>query len=237
MQVLKENLIIAIDGHSSCGKSTVAKDIAKLLSIAYVDTGAMYRAVTLFAIEQNFITETGIEKNSLIKSLPNIHITFQFNSRNKTNETFMNDVCVEDKIRGLEVSSRVSEVSTIPEVRRQLVAWQQQMGQNTSIVMDGRDIGTVVFPNADLKIYMTASPKIRAQRRYDELIAKGEKVDYKEILQNVEHRDHIDSTREASPLTQAKDAIILDNSQMNREDQLEWILERLEKLGYISKNN
>ena len=235
MQVLKKNLIIAIDGHSSCGKSTVAKDIAKLLSIAYVDTGAMYRAVTLYAIENKFISGAEINKTALIEALPNIQITFEFNSHTKTNETFLNNVSVEDRIRGLEVSNQVSAISTIGEIRKQLVAWQQQMGDNTSIVMDGRDIGTVVFPNADLKIFMTASAEIRAQRRYDELVAKGEPVDFGKIIDNVRQRDYLDSTREESPLRQANDAIILDNSHMNREDQLQWILNHLKDRGLISK--
>ncbi len=235
MQVLKKNLIIAIDGHSSCGKSTVAKDIAKLLSIAYVDTGAMYRAVTLYAIENRFISGAEINKTALIEALPNIQITFEFNNHTKTNETFLNNVSVEDRIRGLEVSNQVSAISTIGEIRKQLVAWQQQMGDNTSIVMDGRDIGTVVFPNADLKIFMTASAEIRAQRRYDELVAKGEPVDFGKIIDNVRQRDYLDSTREESPLRQANDAIILDNSHMNREDQLQWILNHLKDRGLISK--
>ncbi len=235
MQVLKKNLIIAIDGHSSCGKSTVAKDIAKLLSIAYVDTGAMYRAVTLYAIENKFISGAEINKTALIEALPNIQITFEFNNHTKTNETFLNNVSVEDRIRGLEVSNQVSAISTIGEIRKQLVAWQQQMGDNTSIVMDGRDIGTVVFPNADLKIFMTASAEIRAQRRYDELVAKGEPVDFGKIIDNVRQRDYLDSTREESPLRQANDAIILDNSHMNKEDQLQWILNHLKDRGLISK--
>lgn len=235
MQVLKKNLIIAIDGHSSCGKSTVAKDIAKLLSIAYVDTGAMYRAVTLYAMEKGLISGETIDKKALIEALPDIQITFEFNSQTKTNETFLNSICVEDRIRGLEVSSKVSAISSIGEIRKQLVAWQQQMGANTSIVMDGRDIGTVVFPNADLKIYMTASAEIRAQRRYDELVAKSEVVDFKEILENVRQRDFLDSTREESPLMQAEDALILDNSYMTREDQLQWIINHLNERGLISQ--
>ncbi len=235
MQVLKKNLIIAIDGHSSCGKSTVAKDLAKLLSIAYVDTGAMYRAVTLYAMEKGLISGETIDNKALIKALPDIQITFEFNSQTKTNETYLNNLCVEDKIRGLEVSSKVSAISSIGEIRKQLVAWQQQMGANTSIVMDGRDIGTVVFPNADLKIYMTAAAEIRAQRRYDELVAKSEAVDFKEILENVRQRDFLDSTREESPLMQAEDALILDNSHMTREDQLQWIINHLKERGLISQ--
>jgi len=235
MQVLKKNLIIAIDGHSSCGKRTVAKDIAKLLSIAYVDTGAMYRAVTLYAMEKGLILGETIDKKALIEALPDIQITFEFNSQTKTNETFLNSICVEDRIRGLEVSSKVSAISSIGEIRKQLVAWQQQMGANTSIVMDGRDIGTVVFPNADLKIYMTASAEIRAQRRYDELVAKSEVVDFKEILENVRQRDFLDSTRDESPLMQAEDALILDNSYMTREDQLQWIINHLNERELISQ--
>ncbi len=235
MKVLKKNLVIAIDGHSSCGKSTVAKDVAKLLSIAYVDTGAMYRAVTLYAIDNGFISDKGINKEDLIKAIPDIQITFEFNPLTKANETFLNNINVENQIRGLKVSSCVSSVSTIAEIRKQLVAWQQKMGANTSIVMDGRDIGTVVFPNADLKIYMTASAEIRAQRRCDELISKGEPIDFNKILENVRQRDYMDSTREESPLMQAHDAIVLDNSKLTKEEQLQWILNQLTERGLISK--
>ncbi len=235
MKVLKKNLIIAIDGHSSCGKSTVAKDIAQLLSIAYVDTGAMYRAVTLYALNNSLISDSTINKEALIAALPNIQITFEFNSQTKANETFLNNVSVESKIRGIEVSSMVSAVSTIGEIRKQLVAWQQQIGANTSIVMDGRDIGTVVYPQADLKIYMTASAEIRAQRRYEELLAKGEVTDFNMILDNVRQRDFLDSTREESPLKKADDALVLDNSYLSREDQLQWILNKLEQKRLISK--
>lgn len=227
MQLLKKNLIIAVDGHSSCGKSTVAKDIAKLLSIAYVDTGAMYRAVTLFALENKMISNDGMDKNAIIDALQNICITFEFNRDTKRNETFLNGKCVEEQIRGLEVSSYVSAVSSIAEVRKQLVTWQQQMSANASVVMDGRDIGTVVFPNADLKIYMTATDEIRAQRRFDELAAKGENVEFDEVLKNIRKRDFLDSTREESPLRKADDALVLDNSAMNQQQQLQWILDRL----------
>ncbi len=235
MQVLKNNLVIAIDGHSSCGKSTVAKDIAKLLSIAYVDTGAMYRAVTYFALTNNMIGADGVNRAALIKALPNIEISFEFNKTTKRNETCLGGISIEDYIRGMEVSSHVSEISSIAEVRHQLVEWQQNMGRNTSIVMDGRDIGTVVFPQADLKIYMTASDEIRAQRRYDELTAKGEKVDFNQILENVKMRDHLDSTREESPLRKADDALVLDNSHMTREIQMQWILDKLQERKLITR--
>lgn len=235
MQLLKKNLNIAIDGHSSCGKSTVAKEIATLLSIAYVDTGAMYRSVTLYAIRNGLISENNIDVPTLIEHLPNIRISFKFNSKEKKSETYLNGECVEDEIRGLEVSKSVSIVSAIAEVRRQLVDWQQKMSADNSVVMDGRDIGTVVFPDADLKIFMTAKPEIRAQRRFDELTAKGETVDFNEILHNVQNRDLLDSTREESPLRKADDALVLDNSDITKQQQLKWILDRLEERGLINQ--
>ncbi|MBN2744591.1 MAG: (d)CMP kinase [Marinilabiliaceae bacterium] len=226
-------LIIAVDGHSSCGKSTVAKDIARELNIVYVDTGAMYRAITLFAIRNGMIDSNGINEPQLEKALPNIHITFNFSPATKQNITFLNGVNIEDDIRGLEVSQNVSAVSAIGFVRRHLVTLQRQMAQNTGLVMDGRDIGTVVFPMAQLKIFMTASPEIRAKRRYDELTAKGEKVDFNDILQNVVQRDHLDSTRAESPLKQAVDALALDNSYLSRQEQLDWIMTQLKNKNLI----
>ncbi len=221
--------IIAIDGHSSCGKSTVAKDLAKELGYVYIDTGAMYRAVTLFAMTNNFIANGKIDETALEAHLDQIKITFKYQPELKKNETFLNGESVENEIRGLEVSNNVSAISAIGFVRRRLVELQQAMGNEGGIVMDGRDIGTVVFPDADLKLFMTASPEIRAQRRYDELTAKGEQVDFDAILQNVKQRDHLDSTRGESPLIQAEDAVVLDNSQLDKEQQLDWIINVLKE--------
>ena len=218
---------IAIDGFSSCGKSTVAKDLAKRLNFIYIDSGAMYRAVTLYALRKGMVSEKGIDLPELEKELPSIHISFKFNADTKQNTTFLNGENVEEPIRGLEVSQNVSAVSAIGFVRRRLVELQQEMGKQGSIVMDGRDIGTVVFPHADLKVYMTASPQIRAQRRYDELTAKGQHVSFDDILDNVVQRDHMDTTRAESPLRRADDAVDLDNSHMTKEEQLDWIVAQL----------
>ncbi|MBN2166502.1 MAG: (d)CMP kinase [Marinilabiliaceae bacterium] len=234
MQERSSSLIIAIDGHSSCGKSTVAKDLAKKLNYIYIDTGAMYRSVTLYALKNNLIDASGnINEQKLRSTMQNINITFDFDVNNKQNITFLNGENVEGKIRGLEVSQNVSNISTLSFVRTHLVDLQQKMGKKGGIVMDGRDIGTVVFPNADLKIFMTASPEIRAKRRFDELIAKGETVNYNEILNNVKNRDHIDSTRDISPLQQANDALVLDNSNLTKEEQLNWIINQLIKKQLI----
>jgi cytidylate kinase len=221
--------IIAIDGHSSCGKSTVAKDLAKELAYVYIDTGAMYRTVTLVAMRNNLISDGKIDESTLQERLPEVNITFKYQPDEKKNETFLNGESVEEQIRGLEVSNNVSAISAIAFVRKRLVELQQEMGNKGGIVMDGRDIGTVVFPDADLKLFMTASPEIRAQRRYDELTAKGDKVDFEAILENVKQRDHLDSTREESPLKQADDAVVLDNSHLNKEQQLEWIIDVLKE--------
>lgn len=226
-------LIIAVDGHSSCGKSTVAKDIARDLNIVYVDTGAMYRAVTLYALRNGIINNDNIDAQKLEKELPNIQITFDFVAATKQNITFLNGENIEEAIRGLEVSKRVSAISAIAFVRRHLVTLQRQMAQNIGLVMDGRDIGSVVFPKAQLKIFMTAQPEIRAQRRFDELTAKGDTVAFDEILENVKQRDHLDSTRAESPLVKADDALVLDNSFMSREEQLEWIMNKLKERNLI----
>lgn len=225
---MSDRLIIAIDGYSSCGKSTIAKDLAKELGYVYVDTGAMYRATTLFALRKGYLSNGALNVEALINSLDDIHITFHFNANEKKNETFLNNESVEEEIRQLPVSNNVSEVSSIREVREKMVALQREI--ETGVVMDGRDIGTVVFPNADLKIFMTADPKIRAQRRYDELIAKGEKVVFKEIYENVVTRDHMDETRKESPLQKATDSIILDNSFMTKEEQLKWIIDKVTEI-------
>lgn len=230
---IKKKIVVAIDGHSSCGKSTVAKDLAKELSIAYIDTGAMYRAVTLYAMQKGFITDEAIDEMKLIKSLSNIDITFNFNPETKCNETFLNGKSVEKEIRSLEVSNKVSRISAISTVRKQLVIWQREMGASQSVVMDGRDIGTVVFPNADIKIFMTASDNVRAQRRYDELTLKGESVSFDEVLKNIKDRDYIDSTRAESPLRKADDALLLDNSSMSKSEQFEWIIEKMRSKNLI----
>lgn len=216
--------IIAIDGHSSCGKSTVAKDLAKQLGYIYIDSGAMYRVVTLFAMRSGIIVDDKIDEQQLKEELENISISFKYQPDEKKNETFLNGESVENEIRGLDVSNNVSAISAIAFVRKRMVELQQEMGNKGGIVMDGRDIGTVVFPNADLKLFMTASPEIRAQRRYDELNAKGDSVDFDAILENVKKRDYLDSTRAESPLVQASDALILDNSELNKEEQLDWIV-------------
>ena len=220
---MQKKIIIAIDGHSSCGKSTMAKSLAKHFSYRYIDTGAMYRAVTLFALQNNFIDNKKVNLEGLRTAFlqEKVNIDFKYNEQLKKSETYLNNVNVEDKIRGLEVSENVSPVATIDFVRKKMVDLQRIMGKEKAIVMDGRDIGTNVFPNADLKIFLTADAKIRAERRYKELTGKGQKVSYDEILANVQERDHIDSTRETNPLRQAEDAVLLDNSHISIEDQLQ----------------
>lgn len=213
-------IIIAIDGFSSCGKSTMAKDLARKLHYRYIDSGAMYRAVTYYFMSRQLdYTNHAI----VIQELGNIHIDFHLNNDTKESDTYLNGVNVEEKIRGMEVSMHVSNVSTIKEVRVAMVNLQQKMSKAKGIVMDGRDIGTAVFPNAELKIFMTANPEIRAQRRYKELQAKGEDVTMEEVKQNLAERDHIDSTRKESPLQQADDAIVLDNSHLTKEEQMEFV--------------
>ncbi len=219
-----KKIIIAIDGHASCGKSTLAKDLAKKLEYRYIDTGAMYRAVTLFAIENNIIKNNDIDEKLLLKLLDKINIDFRYNEKLGKSDTFLNNKNVENKIRGMEVSDLVSPISTIGFVRKKLVALQQQMGDNKAIVMDGRDIGTVVFPEAELKIFLTASAKVRAKRRFDELTAKGETVNFEDILNNVQTRDKIDSGRKIAPLRQAEDAILIDNSNIGIKEQFEKVL-------------
>ncbi|AUC83800.1 (d)CMP kinase [Polaribacter sp. ALD11] len=220
---MKKKITIAIDGFSSTGKSTIAKLLAKKYNYIYVDTGAMYRAVTLYAKQNNFVGKDFLDKEELISSLKNVSLSFCFNADLGFAEMFLNGINVEKEIRTLEISQLVSKVSAISEVRKKLVAEQQIMGEDSGVVMDGRDIGTVVFPNADVKLYMTASADKRATRRYKELIDRGDKVDFKDILFNVEERDRIDSTREDSPLMKAADAIGFDNSDMGINEQLERI--------------
>lgn len=221
-----KRITIAIDGHSSCGKSTMAKDLAHEVGYIYVDTGAMYRTVTLFAITNNMFDDGGnIIVKKLCENLDNIKFEFRLNAEGRP-EAWLNGENVEQRIRTMDVSSKVSQVSAIPEVRAKLVALQQDMGKNKGVVMDGRDIGTTVFPDAELKIFVTASTEVRAQRRYDELKAKGMPADYDEIKRNVEERDYIDSHREVSPLRKADDAIELDNSNISIAEQKQWLLEK-----------
>jgi CMP/dCMP kinase len=220
-----KKITIAIDGFSSTGKSTLAKQLAKHLGYVYVDTGAMYRAVTLFAMQNNCIGIEFLDKDKLINSLPSIKLHFKFNTDLGFAEMYLNDVNVETEIRTLEVSSFVSTIAAISEVRSKLVEQQQEMGAAKGIVMDGRDIGTVVFPNAELKIFMTAGADTRAQRRFDELQAKGDLVSYEDVLKNVVERDYIDTHREDSPLVMAEDAIEIDNSYLDRKEQFDVVLE------------
>lgn len=225
-----KKITIAIDGFSSTGKSTLAKQLAKHLGYIYVDTGAMYRAIALFAMQNNFISIDSLDKESLVKALPNIKLHFHFNADLGYAEMYLNDSNVEKEIRTIEVSSFVSRIAEISEVRSKLVEQQQEMGKNKGIVMDGRDIGTVVFPDAELKIFMTSSPETRAQRRFDELKAKGDVVSFEEVLQNVQERDYIDTHRADSPLEMADDAIEIDNSYLTREEQFAAVLELSEEL-------
>lgn len=226
---INKRIIIAVDGFSSCGKSTVAKSLASILNYGYVDTGAMYRAVTLYCMNNNFISEQAICEEKLKKELPNIKINFLYNNESERNETFLNNVNVEDKIRKIEVSNLVSIVSKISFVRAEMVRLQQAMGVDKGIVMDGRDIGTVVFPNAELKLFMTADPVIRAKRRLKELTCKGENVSFEDVFENLKNRDYIDQNREDSPLKKADDAIVIDNSYLSKEEQLNKIIEIINK--------
>ncbi|NIJ46147.1 cytidylate kinase [Wenyingzhuangia heitensis] len=222
---MSSKIIIAIDGFSSTGKSTVAKQLAQYLGYVYVDTGAMYRAIALYALQNGYVKKGEVDNELLIKDLKNIQITFQYNAALGFSEVYLNNVNVVSKIRGMEVSSYVSKVAAISQVRQKLVALQQQMGESKGIVMDGRDIGTVVFPNAELKLFMTASANTRAQRRFDELVAKGNTaVTFDEVYNNVVERDQIDTTRKDSPLIMANDAIEIDNSNLSREQQFDQIL-------------
>ncbi|MGC3977594.1 MAG: (d)CMP kinase [Paludibacteraceae bacterium] len=215
---MKNKIIVAIDGFSSCGKSTMAKRLAKEVGYIYVDTGAMYRAVALFAIRQGWITDTAIDEKELEKYISEIKISFKTNENNRQ-ETYLNDENVENEIRTLQVANGASRVSAIGFVRRELVRQQQEMGKEKGIVMDGRDIGTVVFPQAALKIFLTASPEVRARRRYDEMKAKDENVDFNDVLVNVKERDERDQNRSESPLIQADDAVVIDNSTLTLEEQ------------------
>lgn len=224
-----KRIIIAIDGHSSSGKSTMAKDLARQIGYTYIDTGAMYRAVTLYCMQHDLFEDEKIKEQQLQELLPKIHISFQMNEETGRPDTYLNGVNVEQEIRGMAVANRVSPVAALGFVREALVKKQQEMGRQKGIVMDGRDIGTVVFPQAELKIFVTASPEIRAQRRVDELKAKGQPASYEEVLENVKKRDYIDSHREVGPLRQAPDALVLDNSAMTLEEQKAWMLAQYQR--------
>lgn len=234
MRSIPNDLIIAVDGHSSCGKSTFAKAIAKRLEYRYIDSGAMYRAVTLFCINNNLFDSENPNLKELLRALPQIDISFQYNPQLRESEIMLNGQLVEKAIRTPEVARKVSIISKIPEVRTRLVEIQRKLGEKGGIVMDGRDIGTVVFPNADLKIFLTASPEIRAQRRFKELKDKGIEITFDEVLTNILERDHIDSTRAMSPLRKAPDALLLDNSHMTVEQQMEWF-DKIMKERFKSK--
>lgn len=229
-------ITIAIDGYSSCGKSTMAKALARKIGYVYVDTGAMYRAVTLFALRhQLFKADGSVKVDALRELMPEVTISFRLNASTGLPETYLNGQLVEQDIRTMEVSHHVSPIAAIPFVREALVAQQQAMGRNKGIVMDGRDIGTTVFPDAELKIFVTASPEVRAQRRYDELKGKGMDAEYDDILKNVQERDYIDTHREVSPLRKAEDAIVLDNSHLTIAEQDEWLIEHYKKAAMEDK--
>ena len=225
-----KKIIVAIDGHSSCGKSTMAKSLAAQVGYIYVDTGAMYRAVTLFAMRQGLFDAQGQPDAARLEALvPKIEVSFRLDPTTNLPLVCLNGEVVEEEVRTLEVSSHVSAIAALPFVREALTRQQQRMGEEKGIVMDGRDIGTVVFPQAELKVFVTASAKVRAQRRFLELTAKGQAVAFEDILRNVQERDYIDSHREVAPLRQADDALVLDNSEMTREEQMQWLLDRFEE--------
>lgn len=228
--VKKKKITIAIDGHSSCGKSTMAKDLARAIGYIYIDSGAMYRCCTLFALDNGLIAPDGtIDTATLEARMPEIHVSFKLNAETGRPDTYLNGENVEERIRTMQVSSHVSPIAALPFVREAMTAQQQAMGRKGGIVMDGRDIGTAVFPDAELKVFVTADDEIRAQRRYDELISKGEEADFQEVLENLRERDRIDSTREVAPLRQADDAIVLDNSHLTIEEQKQWLIDRFEE--------
>ncbi len=228
-----KRITIAIDGHSSCGKSTMAKDLAREVGYIYIDSGAMYRCCTLFAMQQGLIAPDGtIDEATFQRRMAEVQVSFRLNAETGRPDTYLNGKNVEQQIRTMEVSAHVSPVAALPFVRAAMTAQQQQMGEQGGIVMDGRDIGTAVFPHAEMKIFVTASDEIRAQRRYDELKAKGEDVDFQVILENLRERDRIDSTRAVAPLRQAEDALVLDNSHMTIAEQKQWLLDRFHELTH-----
>jgi cytidylate kinase len=227
----KKKLTIAIDGYSSCGKSTLAKDLAVKLNYSYIDTGAMYRAVALYCLQNNLMLEDGFDIDNLQNEIDNIQIDFIYSDEHKKSMTYLNGTNVETEIRKNEISKYASDVSAIGFVRKRLVALQQEMRKEKGIVMDGRDIGTVVFPDADLKIFMTADPDIRAKRRFDELAAKGDDISFEKVKADMASRDYNDENRKESPLRKAEDAIVLDNSNLTKEDQLNWIIDEVNKIS------
>lgn len=232
---MEKKIIIAIDGHSSSGKSTMAKDLAREIGYIYIDTGAMYRAVTLYCLRKGYIQGDTIQEEALKADLDQMDISFRYNAETGRPDTYLNGEKVEKEIRSMAVADKVSLIATLGFVRRAMVAKQQEMGKAKGIVMDGRDIGTVVFPEAELKVFVTASPEVRARRRLEELQAKGEKATYEEVLANVKKRDYIDSTREESPLRQAPDALVLDNSEMTIPEQKQWLRDKFEAAVCSSK--
>ncbi len=235
--IVMQNITIAIDGFSSCGKSTIAKALAQKLNYSYIDTGAMYRAVTVYALQNNLIDHGKKPTfDALIEALPQIKVEFKFNPHTKSSETFLNGVNVDKEIRTMEVNEHVSKISSIKQVREKMVALQREMGKNKAVVLDGRDIGTNVFPDAELKLFMTADNMVRAQRRMDELSSKGEYHDVNEVLQNLLKRDHDDMNRKENPLIQAKDAIVLDNTDLNKEEQLEFVLKLINDMQLTKEN-
>ena len=224
-----KKITIAIDGFSSCGKSTMAKDLAREIGYIYIDSGAMYRAVTLYCLDNGLFRKDGIDTARLEQEMNRIRISFRLNPETGRPDTYLNDINVENRIRSMEVSEHVSPVAALPFVRQALVAQQQQMGREKGIVMDGRDIGTTVFPDAELKVFVTAAPEVRAKRRYDELRAKGQQADYESILANVKQRDDIDQHRAVSPLRRADDTLLLDNSHLTIAEQKAWLLEQYKR--------
>ena len=226
-------ITIAIDGYSSCGKSTLAKAIAAKLGYSYVDTGAMYRAITLYALRKGILIDGVLDTEALVKALPRIHITFRFNPLSRSSETYLNGENVEKELRTMEVSGNVSQVSTVKEVRQKLVALQRLLGKDKGVVMDGRDIGTNVFPNAELKLFMIADKDVRVQRRLDELTSKGQTVTADEVSKNLDDRDYQDTHRKENPLSKARDAIVLDNTDLSREQQMEYVLKLIEDLMLV----
>jgi len=227
---VRKKINIAIDGYSSCGKSTLAKTLANELNYVYVDTGAMYRAITLYALKQGYLKNDLFQVNALVQALDNIYVTFKFNIDSHRSETYLNGVNVEKEIRSMQVSNNVSKVSDVKEVRAKLVRLQKRMAESNGVVMDGRDIGTVVLPDAELKLFMTASPDVRAKRRYTEMIESGVQVSYEEVFENINMRDHIDSHRSADPLRRADDAVIIDNSDLTMEEQFLFAMNQVIKV-------
>ncbi len=223
-------ITVAIDGYSSCGKSTLAKALAQKLNYSYIDTGAMYRAVTIYCLRHGIIHNSVIDKQKLIEALNDIDVSFRYNTITKTSEVFLNGEHVEKEIRSMEVANHVSAISSIKEVREKMVILQRQMGKNKGVIMDGRDIGSHVFPNAELKLFMTADNDVRTQRRLDELSSKGEYHTFEDVKRNLEKRDYDDTTRKENPLIKAEDAVVIDNTDINKEEQLEFVLKLIDDL-------